>query len=74
MTAAASVPRRGLDERSDTRLSLDAPPVVYHPLYSAPQLPPGHRFPMVGVAPILQHAPCIQPSLQLAPAVGMLQV
>ena len=22
-------------------------PVVYHPLYSAPQLPPGHRFPMV---------------------------
>lgn len=47
---AAAMPRRGLDERSDTRHSLDAPPVVYHPLYSAPQLPPGHRFPMVGVA------------------------
>lgn len=23
-----------------------APPLIYHPLYSAPQLAPGHRFPM----------------------------
>ena len=27
--------------------SLAGPPLVYHPLYSAPQLPPTHRFPMV---------------------------
>ena len=42
-------PRRSvLDRTSDlTTLSLPAPPVVYHPLYSAPMLPPGHRFPMV---------------------------
>ncbi|KAI3423433.1 hypothetical protein D9Q98_010649 [Chlorella vulgaris] len=38
--------RRNLEARSDTGLSLAAPPVVYHPLYSAPVLPPGHRFPM----------------------------
>lgn len=49
------MPRRGLDERSDTRHSLDAPPVVYHPLYSAPQLPPGHRFPMAVFANIHRH-------------------
>lgn len=45
--AAAASTRRGLDFRSDTRLALAAPPVVYHRLYSAPQLAPGHRFPMV---------------------------
>ena len=28
------------------QLRVDAPPLVYHPLYSAPQLPAGHRFPM----------------------------
>jgi hypothetical protein len=39
--------RRSLSFRSDTRLALAAPPLVYHPLYSAPQLPPAHRFPMV---------------------------
>ena len=27
--------------------SLAGVPTVYHPDYSAPQLPPGHRFPMV---------------------------
>ena len=26
------------------------PPIVYHEAYSAPQLPPGHRFPMVRAA------------------------
>ena len=50
-TAAAPPPasplaRRGLEERSPTALALDAPPVVHHPLYSAPQLGPRHRFPM----------------------------
>lgn len=43
---AAQHPRRGLEERSGTRLAVGAPPVVHHSLYSAPQLPPGHRFPM----------------------------
>lgn len=33
--------------RSDTTLRLaGAPPLVHHELYSAPQLGPGHRFPM----------------------------
>lgn len=35
---------RGLQSRSETgRLPVSAPPLVYHPLYSAPQLAPGHR-------------------------------
>lgn len=50
--ASAREQRRGLEERSATHLALDAPPVVYHPLYSAPQLPPGHRFPMAIFAAI----------------------
>ena len=50
-TAASPMPEhhetRDLWFQSNTRLSIAAPPVVYHPLYSAPQLAPGHRFPMV---------------------------
>lgn len=44
--ASAELPRRDLHFRSNTRHTIAAPPVVYHPLYSAPQLPPGHTFPM----------------------------
>ena len=28
------------------RLQVDAVPIVHHPLYSAPRLQQGHRFPM----------------------------
>ena len=42
-----SPPAKDLDYRSDTRLKVTGMPVVYHPLYSAPRLSPGHRFPMV---------------------------
>lgn len=30
----------------ESGLSKAGPPIVYHPAYSAPQLAPGHRFPM----------------------------
>jgi hypothetical protein len=50
--------QRDLAYRSDTTLTMDAPPVVYHPLYSAPQMPPGHRFPMVSGA---NAASCLRP-------------
>jgi hypothetical protein len=51
--------RRNLEARSDTGLSLAAPPVVYHPLYSAPVLPPGHRFPMVSRTGWVDGRPCL---------------
>lgn len=37
---------QGLQTLPLPRLQLNAVPVVHHPLYSAPQLRPGHRFPM----------------------------
>ena len=46
-SAPPSPPARDLEARSDTRHNVAAPPVVFHPLYSAPRLSPGHRFPMV---------------------------
>ena len=36
----------GLTTSSLPNLLVNAVPVVYHPLYSAPQLRSGHRFPM----------------------------
>jgi hypothetical protein len=45
--AAAPGPRRCRAFSSSSSSSAVPPlPVVYHPLFSAPQLAPGHRFPM----------------------------
>jgi hypothetical protein len=37
---------KGLCTEPLPKLHLDAVPIVHHPLYSAPTLPTGHRFPM----------------------------
>jgi len=45
--AAPQVPSyEGLCTGQLPALALNAVPLVYHPLYSAPQLRDGHRFPM----------------------------
>jgi len=36
----------GLEIEPLPRLQVDGVPIVHHPLYSAPQLKEGHRFPM----------------------------
>ena len=46
-------------------LKVDAVPIVHHPLYSAPQLHEGHRFPMQVFQVIhdtLMHDDIVQPS------------
>ena len=45
-------------------LELAGVPTVHHPEYSAPQLPPGHRFPMVSSGPeTCARAPDCDPEL-----------
>jgi hypothetical protein len=51
---------RWLDhQRAKLEQPIEQLPVVHHPLYSAPQLAPGHRFPMQA-SPLYMHNDCRQ--------------